>query len=339
MTQKERKTSTKYNSPQKKSDNLIKHLWQPAPERTWWEKSWSKYLGGIHSTNRLQTVVRKPSSSFWRTFVFSAPKLSAEKTIAATGVNMPQKQTGDRTSTIQVDYILQQNISSSKSRQCLETNKRPICVEQVSQNTQISHGDTRINKTGNSAQGLGDINRFIRCLSPCANSPRSPKIAEFCVPRSGMEVQVPAFRFIPSPLALYDDSARSENKFTKAQPDIAPISGRLGGESTIQRFTHGPSTLAVESMSSPGIPSRLQKIRTNSISGVQFCRTSLQHNRSQNFPDGKTNKNNPRCGSSFLEIRPKLCSAMGITSGPPVINRKTCTSGKNVSEKTTKNQN
>ena len=298
-------------------------------------KSRSKYLGGICSTNRLQTIVRTPSSSFRRTVVFSAPKLSTEKTIAKTGVNIPGKQTGGRTSTIQVDCILQQNISSSEGRQCLETNNRPICVEQVSQSTQISHGDARINKTGNSTQGLGDIDRFSRCLSPCTNSPRSPKISEFCVPRSGMEVQVPAFRFIPSPLAVYDDSARGESNFTKTRPDIAPISGRLGCESTIQRFTRDPNTLAFESMSSPGIPSKLQKIRTNSISGVQFCGVSLQHNRSQSFPDRETNKNNPRCGSPILKIRPKLRSAMGITSGPPVINRKTCTSGKNASERVT----
>ena len=42
-------------------------------------KSRSKYLGGIRSTNRLQTIVRTPSSSFQRTVVFSAPKLSTEK--------------------------------------------------------------------------------------------------------------------------------------------------------------------------------------------------------------------------------------------------------------------
>ena len=101
-------------------------------------KSRSKYLGGIRSTNRLQTIVRTPSSSFQRTVVFSAPKLSTEKTIAKTGVNIPGKQTGGRTSTIQVDCILQQNIFSSEGRQCLETNNRPICVEQVSQSTQIS---------------------------------------------------------------------------------------------------------------------------------------------------------------------------------------------------------
>ena len=41
-----------------------------------------------------------------------------------------------------------------------------------------------------------------------------------------MEVQVPAFRFIPSPLAVYNDSARSESNFTKTRPDIAPIPSR-----------------------------------------------------------------------------------------------------------------
>ena len=86
-----------------------------------------------------------------------------------------------------------------------------------------------------------------------------------------------------------------------------------------------------------GFQINYDKFRPNSISGVQFCRVSLQHmyNRSQSFPDRKTNKNNPRCGSPILEIRPRLRVAMGITSGPPVINRRTCSSGKKASERVT----
>ena len=49
-----------------------------------------------------------------------------------------------------------------------------------------------------------------------------------------MEVQVPVVRVILSPMAAYDDSARSESNFTKARPDIAPI-----GTFRSLRFTVG----------------------------------------------------------------------------------------------------
>ena len=124
-------------------------------------------------------------------------------------------------------------IFSPKAQQQVETHTRFEQIESFPQDKKIQNGDTGNHQNVPPTRGVGDFDRFQRCLLPYTNTGTVQEISEISCPRADIPAQGTAFWSVHSTLGVHCDSKRGETDgHTQGYKD-PPVPRRLVGESHI----------------------------------------------------------------------------------------------------------
>ena len=169
-----------------------------------------------------------------------------------------------------VTRILQPTIPSAKAWKSLEASDRPQLTQQISSDTKIQNGNSRIH-TGLSQTGrMGNLNRPDGRLPPHSNPQVFQKISEVPPQRGDFPVYQPPLRFSYGPPGIHGSSKGSQALGPKEPHQDTPVPRRLAPESTVQAGGSHPNQGPLKSSTTVRLPSESQEVRTISQPEVRL---------------------------------------------------------------------
>ena len=170
-----------------------------------------------------------------------------------------------------VTRVFQLALSSSETKQPVETYFRPEQAKSLPQGGEIQNGDTGNHQVLTPTRGMGHIHRLPGRLFPYTNTGTVQEIFEISCPRSDIPVQGSAVRSIHSTLGVYCGRKRSETDGHTQLYKNPPVPRRLVSESQIPPSLSPAYPSPSTNVPRPWLGGKFREIRTDPKTSFQLC--------------------------------------------------------------------
>ena len=174
-----------------------------------------------------------------------------------------------------ISRLLQPTISSSKTKQKVETYTGSEQTQSFSQGGEIQNGNPG-NHPDFPPRGVGYLNRLQGRLLPHTHTPEVSKISQISCPGSDLPVQSTSLWPLNSSYGVHCNSQGSETDGYKQGYKNPPVPRRLVGESQLPPPLPSTYPKVSPDLSGAGLAGKCRKIRTRTQAGLRICRLSIR---------------------------------------------------------------
>ena len=172
--------------------------------------------------------------------------------------------------------LLQPTISSSKTKQKVETYTGSEQTQSLPQGGEIQNGNPGNHQDFPPTRGVGHLNRLQGRLLPYTHTPEVLKISQVSCPGSDLPVQSTTLWPLNSSYGVHCNSQGSKTDGYKQGYKNPPVPRRLVGESQLPPPLPSTYPKVGPDFSGAGLVSECRKIRTRTQTGLRICRLSIQ---------------------------------------------------------------
>ena len=231
-----------------------------------WSESCSNFVRGLPPPLSDSTQTHKVSHS--RKLLCQSP----QGQLPDGGITSAYRQKCSGTSSkSKVTRVFQLAVSSSETKQQVETYFRPEQAKSLPQGGEIQNGNTGNHQVLTPTRGMGHIHRLSGRLFPYTNTGTVQEISEISCPRSDMPVQGTALRSVHSTLGVYCGGQRGETDGHTQGYKNPPLPRRLVGESQIPPSLSPAYPSPSTNVPRPWLGSKFREIRTDPKTSFQLC--------------------------------------------------------------------
>ena len=207
---------------------------------------------------------------------------SPQEQLPAGGIASAYRQKCSRTSTKpEIPGLLQPTVLSPKAKRQMETHTRSKQTQSFPQGGKIQDGDTGDHQNLPSNRGMGNLDRFQRCLLPYPHTGTIQEISKISYPRSDLPIQSTALRSVHSSLGVHCYSKGGETDGHSQGYKNPPVPRRLVGESHIPPGLSPAYSGPSKDVQRTRLAGELGEIRTGAQANLRFCRLPV---RPQSWP-------------------------------------------------------
>ena len=193
------------------------------------------------------------------------------------GITSTYRQKCSRTSSkSKVPRVFQPAISSSETKQQVETYPRPEQTKSLPQGGEIQDGDAGNHQVITPTRGMGHIYRLSGRLFPYSNTGTIQEIFEISRPRANIPIQGPAVRPVHSPLGVYCGRKGGETDGHTQGYKNPPVPRRLVGEIQIPQNLSPPYPSPDQNVPGPRLAGEFGEIRAGTQTDLRLCRLPVR---------------------------------------------------------------
>ena len=175
-----------------------------------------------------------------------------------------------------VPRVFQPAISSSETKQQVETYPRPEQTKYLPQGGEIQDGDTGNHQVITPTRGMGHIHRLSGRLFPYSNTGTIQEIFEISRPRANIPIQGPAVRTVHSTLGVYCGRKGGETDGHTQGYKNPPVPRRLVGEIQIPQNLSPPYPSPDQNVPGPRLAGEFGEIRAGTQTDLRLCRLPVR---------------------------------------------------------------
>ena len=175
-----------------------------------------------------------------------------------------------------VPRVFQPALSSSETKQQVETYPRPEQAKSLPQGGEIQNGDTGNHQVITPTRGMGHIHRLSGRLFPYPNTGTIQEIFEISRPRANIPVQGPAIRTVHSTLGVYCGRKGSETDGHTQGYKNPPVPRRLVGEIQIPQNLSPAYPNPNQNVPGPRLAGEFREIRAGTQTDLRLCRLPVR---------------------------------------------------------------
>ena len=175
-----------------------------------------------------------------------------------------------------VPRVFQPAISSSETKQQVETYPRPEQTKSLPQGGEIQDGDAGNHQVITPTRGMGHIHRLSGRLFPYSNTGTIQEIFEISRPRANIPIQGPAVRPVHSPLGVYCGRKGGETDGHTQGYKNPPVPRRLVGEIQIPQNLSPPYPSPDQNVPGPRLAGEFGEIRAGTQTDLRLCRLPVR---------------------------------------------------------------
>ena len=234
-------------------------------------KSSSNPKGGLHPTLPSPAETCKISHS--RKLLCQ----SSQEQLPVRGITSAYGQKCNRTGKTQnISELFQPTIPGPETGQQVATYTGPQQPEIFPQGRKIQNGNTRNYPDFPPTRGVGDLNRFQRCLLPYTNTGTIQEIPEISCPGPDIPIQGSTVRSVNSPPGIHCCSKGSKTNGHTQGYKNPPVPRRLVGQSQIPPGLFSTYSRSGSIMSKPRLAGEFGQVGTRTQTNLRLCRLPIR---------------------------------------------------------------